>query len=51
MCNLYFSESFITVHLFAFRQLLTGVDTLKFISQQLESIDRITDVHVHSEKS
>lgn len=34
----------------AVRQLLTGVDTLKFISQQLESIDRITDVHVHSEK-
>ncbi|KAL9976471.1 hypothetical protein ACROYT_G013778 [Oculina patagonica] len=34
----------------AVRQLLSGVDTLKFISQQLDSIDRITDVHVHSDE-
>lgn len=33
----------------AVRQLLSGVDTLKFISQQLDSIDRITDIHVHPE--
>ena len=32
-----------------FSQLLAGVDTVKFISQQLDSIDRITDVHVHSD--
>lgn len=35
----------------AVRQLLNGVDTLKFLSQQLESLNRITDVHVYSEKS
>ncbi|XP_073233785.1 endosome-associated-trafficking regulator 1-like [Porites lutea] len=33
----------------AISQLLAGVDTVKFISQQLDSIDRITDVHVHSD--
>jgi len=33
----------------AVRQLLSGVDTLKFISQQLDTIDRITEVHVHPE--
>ncbi|XP_068725490.1 endosome-associated-trafficking regulator 1-like [Montipora capricornis] len=33
----------------AISQLLAGVDTLKFISQQLQSIDRITNVHVHSD--
>lgn len=33
----------------AISQLLSGVDTLKFISQQLDSIDRITDVHVPSD--
>ena len=37
------------VHFFFFSQLLAGVDTVKFISQQLDSIDRITDVHVHSD--
>ncbi|XP_067054582.1 endosome-associated-trafficking regulator 1-like isoform X2 [Acropora muricata] len=33
----------------AISQLLAGVDTLKFISHQLQSIDRITNVHVHSD--
>ena len=51
-CVTYISVNHLSLFIFfAFRQLLTGVDTLKFISQQLESIDRISDVHVHSEKS
>ena len=32
------------VSLLAFRQLYSGVDTLKFVTKQLDSIDRITDV-------
>ena len=36
----------VSVKFLFFSQLLAGVDTLKFISQQLDSIDRITDVHV-----
>ena len=39
-------ETWLTLTVGTFRQLASGADTLKFISQQLEFIDRITDVHV-----